>query len=116
MDSNDLDELVGEELSGVTFVRDYLQLQFNPLPVLNAYTQVTVSCGDQVATFGEEPFANLLIGQINKFVRRVELRDDEFLRLTFEDESVVAISLFPADYVGPEAITLFSRDKKITVI
>jgi hypothetical protein len=32
--SDDFAELIGEDLSGVTFVRDYLQLQFNPPPIL----------------------------------------------------------------------------------
>ena len=65
---DDFSELVGEDLSGVTFVGDYLQLQFNPPPLLNAYTPVTVRSGAHTATFGEAAFANLLIAQIGKVV------------------------------------------------
>jgi hypothetical protein len=42
MTSEDFKDFVGEDLSGVTFVRDYLQLQFNPPPMINAYTPVQI--------------------------------------------------------------------------
>jgi hypothetical protein len=64
MTSDVFADLVGEDLSAVVFVRDYLQLQFNPLQILNVYTPLTVQCVEKVATFGDEKFANLLIGQI----------------------------------------------------
>jgi len=69
------EELVGEDLSGVAFVQDYFQLQFNPPQVLNAYTPVTVRTVNCTATSGQQAFANLLIGQINKCVTRVEFRE-----------------------------------------
>ncbi len=107
--------LVGEELSGVTFVRDYLQLQFNA-PLLNAYTPVTVQRGDHRAVFGETVFANLLIGQIGKVVRSAGLRADEALDITFDDNSKILISLRPEDYVVPEAIMLSGRNGECIVI
>ncbi len=96
--------LLGEELSGVTFVRDYLQLQFNPPRVLNALTPVTVTTASASAILGEPDFANLLIGQINKCVRAVEFSESVACRLIFDDRSVISISLKPEDYVGAEAI------------
>jgi len=102
--------LLGEELSGVTFVRDYLQLQFNPPPILNALTPVTLTTASASATLGERDFANLLIGQIGKSVRAVECQESNALRLIFEDGSVVSVSLKPMDYVGPEAVNLIRKD------
>ncbi len=110
------DDLVGEDLSGVTFVRDYLQLQFNPAPTLNAYTPVTVRCGDDVATFGEDDFPNLLLAQLNKFVQAVELIPDKALVLTFDDGSRISVSLRPEDHVGPEAIYFCRREGDMIVI
>ena len=98
--------LLGEELSGVTFVRDYLQLQFNPGPILHALTPVKVTTTAASATFGESPFANLLIGQIKKVICAVEFHESVELRLLFEDQSTISISLKPSDYPGPEAINL----------
>jgi hypothetical protein len=115
--SDDFKELVGEDLSGITFVRDYLQFQFNPPPILNAYTPVTVSCGSEKASFGESTFANLAIAQINKVVRSVELSPGEHLLLRFEDDSTIRISLRPSDYPGSEAVNLFRRkDQGIIVV
>ena len=66
------DQPVAEGLSGIVFVRDYLQLQFNPPPPINAYSaRVVVSSDGRSAAFGEEAFANLAIGLIGHFVREV---------------------------------------------
>lgn len=59
--------LVGEELSGVVFVRDYVQLQFDGV-TLSALTQLHVQDGDRGASSGDESFANLLIRRIGKTV------------------------------------------------
>ena len=113
--SNDFNELLGEDLSGVTFVRDYIQLQFNPPPILNAYTPVTVSAGGRSATLGDEAFANMIIGQINKYVKSVDVQPDVVIAIHFEDTSIVSISLRPSDYRGAEAINLFKRNKGLLV-
>jgi hypothetical protein len=107
--------LIGEELSGVTFVRDYVQLQFNPPPMVNALTPVTVSTASTSATLGEPDFANLLIGQIGKSIQAVEFRESNALRLIFEDASVVSISLKPGERVGPEAVNLMRKDGTLVV-
>ena len=54
IESEDFSCLVGEDQSGVTFVRDYLQLQFNPPPLLNALTPVTVRTLEHVLNFDQE--------------------------------------------------------------
>ncbi len=113
---DDFSELVGEDLSGVTFVGDYLQLQFNPPPLLNAYTPVTVRSGAHTATFGEAAFANLLIAQIGKVVNAVDLRPEASLEIRFEDGSTIAISLRSEHYVGPEAIVLFLKNQGMVVV
>lgn len=109
-------EIIGEYLSGVTFVMDYLQLHFNPPPLLNVYTPTTVRCGEETALFGEPDFANLVIGQIGKNVATVNIADDEWLEIRFEDDSTITVSLRREDYVGPEAVNLFCRDDTIVVI
>jgi hypothetical protein len=115
VDIKDFQEIMGEDLSGVTFVRDYLQLQFNPPLILKAYTPVTVHCGDRTACFGEPIFPNLLIGQLNKVVCGVEMRPDEAIKIMFKDGSTIPVSLRPEHYVGPEAINLFRRNGEMIV-
>lgn len=102
--------LVGEDLSGVVFVRDYFQLQFNPPPILNIYTPVTVTNSDGVFKQGERDFANALVGQIDKYVESVRVAPGEAIAIVFTDQSIIELSLRLADYVGPEAFTLFTRD------
>ncbi len=109
-------ELIGEDLSGVTFVRDYLQLQFNPPMMLNAYTPVTVRCGEDSATSGERQSPNLLLAQLNKYVRVVEVTPDEALVIIFADGSRIAVSLRLADYDGPEALNFFRKNNEIVVV
>jgi hypothetical protein len=109
------DELIGEELSGIAFVRDYVQLQFNSLPELTALTPITVASGSASATLGNPDFANLAIGQIGRSVGAIDYRESNILRLIFEDGSVVSISLEPDDYTGPEAVNFRRRDGSMVV-
>src|SRR6266576_5035683 len=88
-------QIVGEQLSGVTFVMDYLQLQFNPPPTINAYTPVTVSMGGRTCISGDDQFRNRLCDQITKIVKSVVIKDEEAFVITFEDGSMISISLRP---------------------
>jgi hypothetical protein len=109
-------QVVGEQLSGVTFVMDYLQLQFNPPPTINAYTAVTVFSNGKSFVSGDDQFRNRLCEQITKIVKSVVIRSEEGFLITFEDGSVISISLKPSDYVGPEALEFRGRDNLWVVI
>src|SRR5580704_10296327 len=95
--------VVGRRLSGVTFVMDYVQLQFDPPPTINALTPITVRSGGQTAVSGDESFRNLLCEQIPKAVADVSLVDGEALTLSLEDGSTISLSLQKEHYVCPEA-------------
>ena len=98
---------VGNDLSGVVFVRDYIQLQFNPPPTVNSLSTLTVVSNDGSSTVqGAEPFANALIAQVTKVVATVSLYPSRYLAFRFEDGSEIRISVAPQDYVGPEAVNL----------
>src|SRR6267154_3324291 len=90
-------QVVGEQLSGVTFVMDYLQLQFNPPPTINAYTPVTVSSNGKSFVSGDDQFRNRLCEQITKIVKSIVIRTEEVFVITFEDDSMISISLKPSD-------------------
>jgi hypothetical protein len=110
------DQLVGEDLSGIVFVRDYLQLQFNPPPQINVYSrQVVVSIDGRSAKFGEEAFANLTLSLIGKFVREVRV-DERSFRILFVDASEIMISLRREHYQGPEAVDFQGRDHQWAVL
>src|SRR5690348_10660052 len=99
-----LQQLRGEQLSAVTFVQDYLQLDFDGAG-FSIFTPVSVDRGDAVARSGDENFRNALCEQISKRVEDVTLKAGEALAITFEDASLVSISLRSEHYSGPEAFT-----------
>ena len=105
-----LDQLLSEDLSGVTFVRDYLQLQFNPPPTINVYSQTKVESRAGTAQFGDPAFANLLIAQIGKHVSAVS-DADETLTITFEDGSRILVQFRNGTFEGPEAFEFWGRDQ-----
>jgi hypothetical protein len=109
-------ELVQSELSGVTFVRNYIQLQFDPPPILNLYTPVSVEVGGQTFQMGRQGFSDTLIGQIGKVVIDVQIVPAASLDLRFADGSRVSASLKAADYVGAEAVLLSRRDRSSVVL
>jgi hypothetical protein len=111
------DQLVGEDLSGIVFVRDYLQLQFNPPPQINVYSRrVVVSSDGRSAAFGEDAFANLAIGLIGRFVREVNVDAPKSFCIVFTDESEIMISLLSEHYQGPEAVDFQGRNNQWAVI
>lgn len=103
-------QVLGRRLSGVNFVMDYIQLQFDPPPTINALTPVTVRSGGKQAIQGEEPFRNLLCDQISKTVTSVDLQHEETLTLAFADGSEISLSLRPSDYVGLEAVNVCGKN------
>jgi hypothetical protein len=100
----------------VTFVRDYLQLQFDPPPSFNVYTPVVVGSGATVAALGTDAFPALIVGQINKRVARVIFSEETDLTISFVDASVVTISLRRDDYRGAEAVNLFCANGDLIVV
>ena len=98
------DQLIGQELSAVTFVRDYLQLQFNPPPMLNIRTPITVESATGIVPQNDPAFPGTIISQIGKIVIGINFRREQFLKLLLSDDSCIKISLEPQDYVGPEAL------------
>lgn len=96
-------ELVGEQLSAVTFVQDYLQLWFDG-PGINVTIPLTVHSGALSVTSWQPGFRDAICGQIAKLVKSIIYRDADALEIHFEDGSRVSISLRPEDYSSPEGI------------
>jgi hypothetical protein len=100
-----LQTLLLEDLSGVVFVRDYLQLQFNPPPTITVYSRCSVESQGRIATIGDETFPNILIAQIGKKVGDVT-ETAELVILTFEDGSRIVMPYAEESGSGAEAIGL----------
>jgi hypothetical protein len=110
------DHLVGEDLSAVVFVRDYLQLQFDG-PGLSAFSaRVTVFVDGTTAAFGEPPFANVILSLIGQTVQDVQCEHEQEFRIIFTSGSRIVVSLRPEHYVGPEVLEFHDRDDRTVVI
>ncbi len=100
---NIFEELIGEKLSSITFVMDYIQLSFDG-PTINVYAPILVK--DEITTTrcGEDQFRNQICSFIAKQVKEVTFAESESIYIYFEDHSQIQISLRESDYTGPEAI------------
>jgi hypothetical protein len=109
-------QIVGEQLSGVTFVMDYVQLQFNPPLGMNVYTPLTVFSHGEFVSSGDDQFRNRLCEQITKIVKSVSVLLGDAVKITFVDASVVSASLRESDYRCAEAINFYGRRNRLDVI
>jgi hypothetical protein len=100
-----LDVLKGREVSAVTFVRDYLQLQFDG-PFLNAFVWPRIKTGAAILDFETPGYRDALCSQIGKTVGGVIEEANRRLSLFFTDGSIIEISLLSRDRRGPEAALL----------
>jgi hypothetical protein len=97
-----LQTIVGERLSSVEFVEDYVQMRFNGA-TLTAFTQPTVSIDNQTLHWGEPGYRDELCRQIGHPVKSVSIRAGEFIEVLFDDNMKVQISIRDRDYRGAEA-------------
>jgi hypothetical protein len=101
-DHEQLKELAGRQLIAVTFLGDYLQLQFDG-PCLNVMNTIAVSSQEKAARTGDDQFRNLLCAHIGEQVRAIKISIDE-VAIEFGDGERIAILLGEEHYSGPEAI------------
>jgi len=105
--------IVGARLEAVTFVMDYVQLQFDSAQ-LTAYTLPQVELGDHRWTSEDGGWRDSLCARIGIAVRNASCSDQR-LQFDFEDASAIAVSLRNEDYRGPEAFMLSVPDHDVIV-
>jgi hypothetical protein len=99
-------QIVGMDLSAVTFVRDYVQLDFDG-PKFNVLTPITVASSSNCAISGGDPFRNRLCDQIGKVVSDVTYEEHKSFLIALADGTTISFSLRKEDYPGPEAVEFF---------
>ena len=100
---NLFDELIGEQLSAVTFVQDYFQLWFDG-PGINVNNPTIVYHSGIKNQSWNNGFRDAVCGQISKIVESVLVRKEDSVKIVFNHQSYISISLKPDDYDSPEAI------------
>jgi hypothetical protein len=99
-----LESLVGEQLSSVIFVADYVQFDFNG-PILTALSDPVVETEGARYRFPEQGSRDALCGLIQQFVATAIAREEKAIDVTFDSGARLSIPLAPGSYEGPEAAT-----------
>ena len=94
-------DLVGEKLSSVTFVLDYLQLDFDGSGFTMFIWPVIISDNEK-AVFGEAQYRNRLCALIAKVVARIEYDEDVFLNIIFDEANQIQWSVADRPDDSPE--------------
>lgn len=110
-----LQVIVGEQLSAITFVQDYVQLHFDG-PRLTAFSRPVVIIGGKTFHWGEPCFCDALCGRIAKKVMEARIAYGESIAITFEDGSIIQVSLQDKDYVCSEAVKFDAQDAEWWVL
>lgn len=107
---------MGEDLSAVSFIRDYVRFEFNPPPTIDALTRTVVTRPSGSAALGDPAFANLAISLIGQVVTAVVVQEGKSFDIRFADGSSIIISLRPEDYVCAEAVLFHGPNWQLVVI
>ena len=100
----DLQFLVGEPLSGVCFIRDYVELQFNG-SYLRCLEPPTVALrGGNPISFPAVGSRDALCALIEGKLERIQAEDDGELLATFSNGATLHVKLDHASRRSPEAI------------
>ncbi len=106
--------LVGQELSAVVFLEDYVQLRFNER-FFNAYVYPLIDVGLIKLRHTDTQYAKTLHACIGEVVCAAGLIESQEIRMLFANEVGITISLRPEDHEGPEAAEFFDQtDGSIT--
>lgn len=107
---NPFEVLVGEQLSSVVFVQDYLQLDFDGSR-LTCFIWPEVTIGDSVFRFGDESYRNQLCSIISKEVAKTILIQDVIIQIVFDTSSEIRLSLDPKNPQILHEIAMFVDEK-----
>ena len=98
----DLSTIIGEALTAVEFVQDYLQLRFDQaFFTLFVWPEVADADGIAVA-FGQPGYRDALCSVIGENVTDAQFEEGQSLTLEFENSTVLALSLREEDIDAPE--------------
>jgi hypothetical protein len=84
--------IIGEQLSSVTFIQDYLQLHFDG-NILTFYSWPQVNLGTISCKFRDIGYRNALCEIISIKVTNVVIVENTSLKIFFEDNNNISLSL-----------------------
>lgn len=95
--------IIGEQLSSVEFVQNYIQLRFDG-PVLTVISYPVVKASGKAFLWGEPGFRDEICKRISIKVVRASITPKQSVEIGFEDGSTIEISTRSEDYRAAEAV------------
>ncbi len=105
----ELEAIIGQELSAVEFVQDYVQLRFDG-PLVSFFEWPDVFREEGSYAFGEPEYRNILCAVIGESVAAASVEEGEAIEIEFENGVTVRASLRPEDITGPEGGSISYAD------
>ncbi|GAB6010285.1 hypothetical protein [Dysgonomonas reticulitermitis] len=93
-------KLIGEQLSSVEFVQDYVQLHFDG-PSLTLYIWPTVIINNKIFRYGDSLYRDMLCSLISNNITQIDIEQNRYLKLFFEEKNYLELNL---DSGNPEII------------
>lgn len=111
LDDRGLEAVIGEFLSSVEFVMDYVQLRFCG-SMLTAYRRPHIQIGYHTYLPGEHGYRDALCSLIGQTVEDTEVCERLFLRISLGGASI-RVPLNPDETVGQESASLWSSADRV---
>ena len=113
---NKVEDLIGQEISAVCFVHDYVEFHFGgPLPILRSISNPRIVVGGTEYLFPQPSSRDALCGAIGSTVRTVTLKENSFLELTTSGSCKITIPLDAENLREGEAMHLVPESGEIQV-
>ena len=98
----DIRNLIGEKLSAVSFVMDYLEFHFNG-PVLRTLTHPVLATGEARVAFEDPGYRDALCLLIGQTVRDLGVKDGHVIEVVFDSGQILRVPLDEKSKASPEA-------------
>lgn len=95
-------ELIGQPMSGVAFVHDYVEFHFDGM-ILRALTNPKIVSGRGQFSFPGPGSRDALCDLIGRVVSSVSVRELDCIEVRFDGDAIVRVPLSQAERAGPEA-------------
>ncbi len=101
-----LNDLIGQRLTSVTFILDYVQLGFENYYGMSIFNPIRLMSRAGEIDYFQCGFKDLLCGLINHAVSKIEYEQEKRVAFVFDHAGVISVGLAEEDYSGPEALVL----------
>ena len=98
-----INDLVGMEVSGISFVRDYVEIHFDG-PILRCISNLTLESEEWQFTFPESGSRDSLCQLINQTIESIDLDENTMLKAKFSGGYELVVPLDQESRRGPEAM------------